>query len=142
MVHASIFDDIAQGFMKIFSPLRLGNKDEWKGTDTPFTGKIEHHGEAGSRRPFKDGWTAQPQPTVTKKSEAMEEVMPAATGEESKESGNVVTFLNKAAENVVAHNFTGDKTEPATWKSGEQQAAGWSGDIHKRGKDGFHTSSK
>ena len=44
---------------------------------------------------------------------------------------------DKAAESVVAHNFTGDKTEPQLWKDqGESTSTGWKGDIHTRKREG------
>lgn len=44
---------------------------------------------------------------------------------------------DKAAESVVAHNFTGDKTEPQLWKGqGESSSTGWKGDIHNRKREG------
>lgn len=42
------------------------------------------------------------------------------------------SYLGEAVERVVAHNFTGDETEPPTGAG----AAGWKGDIHDRKTDG------
>ncbi|GAX82618.1 hypothetical protein CEUSTIGMA_g10044.t1 [Chlamydomonas eustigma] len=59
-------------------------------------------------------------------------------------SNNILPFIAEAAQQVMTHNFTGDATEPAHWKAPdkEKHAAGWSGDIHTRGKDGFHVTKK
>ena len=64
----------------------------------------------------------------------------ASATEES--SNNIVSFMGEATQNLVAHNFTGDETEPEHWQKVDEEKprSGWSGDIHKRGKEGFHAS--
>jgi hypothetical protein len=136
---------------------------DWAGTEnTGFQGKIDH----SKKRPFKDGWTAAsdappPQrpvstvdeqqldqirsnPEVSKtRPPAVSSALPGADDPgvvqgTAVRSHNILPFMAEAVQQVVAHNFTGDSTEPDHWKAPdkEKHAAGWSGDIHTRGKDG------
>mmetsp|Transcript_13173 Transcript_13173/g.38308 ORF Transcript_13173/g.38308 Transcript_13173/m.38308 type:complete len:164 (-) Transcript_13173:397-888(-) len=136
---AGFLQDVGAGIARIFTPMRYENKDEWKGTDTPFTGKISHHGEAGARKPFRDGWSGVPSEAnknATRMEAVEEAVKPAAATPASTES-NVVDYVGGAAQRLVSHNFKGDETEPKEWSK-----AGWSKDVHVRGKDGFHSTKQ
>lgn len=115
--------DVAKNFLSIFSKPNDTVKD-WSGTGSGFSGKISHH---GAGRPFKDGYQAG----GVKKLEPAEAA--AAAAEEAERAGS--SYLGDAVERVVAHNFTGDETEPPAGAG----AAGWKGDTHDRKKgDGFH----
>lgn len=41
-------------------------------------------------------------------------------------------YVGEAVQNLVAHNFTGDETEPPE----NTGSAGWKGDIHDRKREG------
>lgn len=107
--------DAFKDFLKIFS--KPETSKDWQSTgNTGYPGKISHH-DGG--KPFKDGF-------VNKAGVAAAAAAQDAEGKAS--------YLGEAVQNVVAHNFTGDETEPPTGSG----AAGWQGDIHDRKKDGFH----
>ena len=107
--------------------------------NTGYTGSVEKT----KREPFKDGWTSRPQ-APKKASASASAAPPAETAAPPQESNNIVGFLGKAAERVVAHNFTGDTTEPTHWqdKSAESTRTGFSGKIRTRDSEGFHASKK
>lgn len=125
---------LRSGFVQIFKPLRTDNKEDWTGSENNFTAQISHHDQP--RKPFKDGWTANPQDKkAIAKAEEMEPVPADA-------EGNIVSFLGEAAQSVVKNNFTGDATEPEHWKKPEGAGTGWKGDIHTRDRDGFHATKQ
>ena len=94
--------------------------------NTGYTGSVHK----GKKVPFKDGFTAVAKSSAPAKGSPAEALAQEAEAAEKSESG---------VENLIAHNFTGDATEPEHWKdpaTGEKPPLGWKGDIHTRERDG------
>ncbi|KAI8472324.1 MAG: hypothetical protein J3K34DRAFT_211827 [Monoraphidium minutum] len=117
-VRAGVMDDIAKGFMSIFSPPKDDAPNGWQGTTNSFSGRIDHH---GAGRPFKDGFAGGKADPIS---------AAAAAAQEVTEPG----YVEGAIKDVMGKNFAGkeDAEQPSTG------AEGWQGDIHGRKRDGFH----
>lgn len=134
---------IAQSFVHIFSPPKVDATVPWE-QGSGYSGP-DKRSRTG---PFKDGYSsgqrqgrvaspaAEPNAAFTPSVEQVTNSQVAAPVDAQGEEG-ALAYVGKALERVVGHNFRGDASEPEWPKSGVD---GWKGDIHGRGKDGFHST--
>ncbi|KAG1678155.1 hypothetical protein FOA52_016091 [Chlamydomonas sp. UWO 241] len=139
VVRAGWVQDIAAAVTRVFTPTSMGNKDDWENTGSGFTGKIVHHNEPGSRKPFRDQWSAGPHAPRTPDAVAAGQPAETETVAEGKGEG-AAEYIGGAAKRMVNNNFTGDGTEPA--EEWAKDPAGFSKSTRTRDKDGFHSTTQ